>query len=83
MRQQGLVARRGSFTGRANLKPPLKEKFVYLYEDVFSERSPIQAARQEGFSGRQALQRFWDELFLLKVTAGASWHQLAAAGNPD
>lgn len=72
MRQQGLVSRRSSQAGKANLKPPLKEKFVFLYEDVFNERSPIQSARQEGFAGRQALQRFWDELFLLKASGSPS-----------
>eukprot|EP00850_Spirogloea_muscicola_P013301 SM000089S23857 [mRNA] locus=s89:383658:387362:+ [translate_table: standard] len=51
----------------AGLKPALREKFVSVYEDVFEGRSPLQAARDQGFAGRQGLQRFWDELLLLKV----------------
>jgi len=76
MRSQGLVSRKPSQGGRANLKPPLKEKFVQLYDDIFHERGPIQAARSEGFAGRQALQRFWDELLLLKVRPSSGTLQL-------
>lgn len=59
-----VLRRQGS---RSDLRPALKEKFVSLYEDVFALRSPIQTARDEGFAGRQTVQRFWDELLLLKV----------------
>ncbi|CAI7864114.1 unnamed protein product [Closterium sp. NIES-53] len=68
MRSQGLVAHKTSRAGgAANLKAPLKELFVCRYEDVFNGRSPISTCREKGFEGRQELQRFWDELLLLKV----------------
>ena len=49
------------------LRPAFQEKFVSVYEHIFAGSSPIQSAREEGFVGRQALNRFWDELLLLKV----------------
>ncbi|GJP38249.1 hypothetical protein CLOM_g22712 [Closterium sp. NIES-68] len=68
MRSQGLVAHKTPRSGGgANLKAPLKELFVCRYEDVFNGRSPISTCREKGFEGRQELQRFWDELLLLKV----------------
>lgn len=52
----------------SSLKPAMREKFVAIYEDIFALSSPVQQAREQGISGRASLQRFWDELLLLKVT---------------
>lgn len=61
----GLVPRKKGT--RSDLRPSLKEKFVAVYDEVFALKSPIQLRRDDGFEGLQAIQRFWDELLLLKV----------------
>ena len=62
--------RRGSrslSSSSTSLRPALKEKWVSLYEHIFALTSDVQRLKDDGFHGRQALQRFWDDLFLLKV----------------
>jgi hypothetical protein len=63
----------------SNLKPAMKEKFVAIYEDIFGLSSPVQQAREMGMAGRASLQRFWDELLLLKV----SFLMVVPCGNLD
>ncbi|KAH7288842.1 hypothetical protein KP509_31G046400 [Ceratopteris richardii] len=48
-------------------KAPFEEKFVHLYKEIFSGRSPIHAKKDSGLHGHAAVTRFWDELLLLKV----------------
>ena len=63
MKGLGSVAHRS-----ASLKTPMKEKFVSIYEDIFKGKSAIQTTKNaDTFVARQQMQRFWDELFLLKV----------------
>ena len=49
-------------------KPPLEEKFVHLYKEIFSGCSLIHSRKDSGIQGQAALTRFWDELLLLKVS---------------
>ena len=49
-------------------KPPLEEKFVHLYKEIFSGCSLINSRKDSGIQGQAALTRFWDELLLLKVS---------------
>lgn len=69
MHNQGLPASRQIVTPTKteSFRPVFKEKFVSLYEDIFALRSPLQAAKDLGIHGRVTIQRFWDELLLLKV----------------